>query len=476
MTSHAPRPFARGAVGVALVLAVTRLPAQVTSTRSADPTTTRFGLLERVVSDEMRDRGIPGVALVIVERGEVRYRRGFGIADVESGAPMSPDLLVQVGSVTKVVTAMAAVDMALRGQVDLDAPVGRYITGLAPRIAALTLRALLTQSSGLRDEPADSGRQDLSALLEYARHLPDAAQQLPTGESFSYSNVGYSLGGLVLQEATHRPYGDLVETNVLRPLAMGHATMHPLDAATYPRAAGHAPDSTGRLRIVRPIANDTRYWPAGYLWASADDLADLLLNLMPTARPETTPKSLLAAMDSMLVPRVEVPGLPFDAHYGFGMFLDRWHGARRAWHPGSMPGHSSLIEFLPDHGLGVAIVANRVGIRLDRIAETALETLATLPGDSAHAEPREIPMADSVLATLTGTYLGRFPLELRLLGAQLLLRRFGSELPVLSLGGNRYAVQGPNGAGTDVFRIIPPAGARPAYIQMFLWAFPRVRR
>ncbi|MEP7346658.1 MAG: serine hydrolase domain-containing protein [Gemmatimonadaceae bacterium] len=451
--------------------------AQVTDSRGVAPGRTRYAILERTISEEMLSKGIPGVAVAVFEEGRVSYRHAFGIADVESGVPMTTELLVQIGSATKTVTALLANEMAARGEVSLDAPVARYVSGLPVRAGALTLRALLSQSSGLRDEAADSGRQDESALLQYARAMSDSAFQLPSGEAFSYSNLGFALAGLALQEAVHRPFAQLIDDRVVRPLTMGHATFRPMDAMTYPRAAGHATDPTGRLRVVRPVANDTRYWPAGYLWASGDDMALLLRLLLLRGQAGDVPATLAAAADSVLVSRMPVPGLPNDAQYGYGLFMDQWHGTRRAWHPGSMPGYSTLVEFLPDQRIGIVVLANRDGVRLDRIAETALETLTVLPGEQSPVTASGESPKETLLRSLEGVYVSRFPLELRFRDGHLVLKRFGVELVVTPLGENRYSVQPNVGAGAraDVFRIVPAAGNRPAYIQMFLWAFPRVR-
>lgn len=461
-----------------LALATIPLGAQVTSARSATPGQSRFAQLERTISEEMRDKGIPGMTVLVIENGSVAYRRSFGISDVESGAPMSSGLLMQVGSITKVITALSANVARARGQVDFDAPIGRYLSGLSTRVARLTLGSLLSQTSGLRDEAADSGRQDEGALVEFARSLTDSALALPAGESFSYSNPGFALGGAVLQEALRAPFGRLVDDLVLRRLGMGHATMHPLDAMTFPRAAGHATDRAGRLRVVRPVANDTRFWPAGYLWASGEDMAQLLRALLFRRTGSDVPMELADAADSLIQPRVPVPGLPHDAHYGYGMFLDRWHGVRRAWHPGAMPGYSSLLEFLPDQQLGVVILANRDAIRLDRIAESALESLAVLPGDEPTLEStvkQAGAPSDQALRALEGTYMARFPVELRFRDGRLVLLRGGVELPMEALGDDRYAVR-PNPSGPpEIFRAVPARGARPAYLQMLLWAFPRVR-
>ena len=449
--------------------------AQVTDSRGGAPGLTRYAILERTIRQEMLAKGIPGVAVAVIENGRVSYRHAFGIADVETGLPMSTELLVQIGSATKTVTGLLANAMAVSGEVSLDAPLSHYVTGLASRVGALTLRMLLSQSSGLRDEAADSGKQDEGALLQYARSISDSAFQLPAGEAFSYSNPGFALAGLALQEAAHTPYAQLVNDRVVRPLMMGHATLRPMDAMTYSRAAGHAPDPSGRLRVVRPVANDTRYWPAGYLWASADDMALLLRALMLRGQASDVPAALTAAADSILTTRVPVPGMPNDAHYGYGLFVDHWHGAQRAWHPGAMSGYSTLFEFLPAQRLGIVVLANRDGIRLDRIAETALETLAVLPGDD-EAEP--LPAMSSnegLLRSFEGVYVARFPLELHFRDGHLVLKRFGVDLIITPLGGERYSVQPNDASRPDVFRIVPAAGKRPAYIQMFLWAFPRVR-
>jgi hypothetical protein len=246
---------------------------------------------------------------------------------------------------------------------------------------------------------------------------------------------------------------------------------------TYPRAEGHAAGKDGTLRVVRPVANDTRYWPAGYLYASADDLARLITALLERGTLEDMAVLPAAVIDSLLAPQAAVPGMTNDAlHYGLGVFIDRWHGVRRAWHAGSMPGHSTLIELIPDKRIGVAVTANRDGIRLDRIAETALESLTELPGGDR--EPTGDGAVPSVaeLRALEGVYEGRFPLELRMRGDSLMLSRFGSELTVRPLGGERYAVQAPGAPRADVFRIAPPAAGRPPYIQMFLWSFPRARK
>src|SRR5215212_7173931 len=110
-----------------------------------------WDVLERTTADVMRATKTPGVQVVVVRGDSVVYARGFGVADIETGAPMTPDLLAQVGSLTKPFTAALALTVAQRGALNLGAPVSRVVTGLRPKFGALTLSQLLSQTAGLGD-------------------------------------------------------------------------------------------------------------------------------------------------------------------------------------------------------------------------------------------------------------------------------------------------------------------------------------
>src|SRR6185295_5121412 len=116
-------------------------------------------------------------------------------------------------------------------------------------------------------------------------------------------------------------------------------------------------------------------WPAGYLWSSGDELGRFLIAL--TSRSSALPAGVV---DSVLTPRAGVPGLPNAARYGFGAFTDRFHGEESNWHPGSVTGFSAIWRTVPGRRLGVAVVVNREGLRLDRVVEAALTNAALASG------------------------------------------------------------------------------------------------
>ncbi len=440
---------------------------------------TSWEVLERTIADVMRATKAPGVQVVVVRGDSVVYARGFGVADIETGAPMTPDLLAQVGSLTKPFTAALVLTVAQRGTLDLRAPVSRAVTGMRPKFGARTLSQLLSQTAGLGDREGSYGTSDEGALLRAARELPDSVAFLPPGLSFSYSNIGFALAGLAAQEATNQPGADLMRDRRLRPLGMTTATMRPREAATFPRAQGHKLTAKGdSVVVVRPVADDTRIWPAGYLYTNAREVSRFLVALMNHGRVGGQQALATGVADSMLATHVALPGMPNATRYGYGMFLDTLRGHESAWHPGSMPGFSTLVRMVPAQRTGVVIIANRDEVRLDRVAEAALED-ALRPLGVRFSAPTpaaaRLPQAATgvTLADYVGTYTNRFAFELRLTDGGLVLHRFGAELPVVPLGRDTFAVQVHGAPTVDRFVVVPARGATPAYGQMFLWTFPR---
>ena len=460
---------------LSLAIASSTIGAPTAIAQSSD-----WAAVERMANDVMRATKTPGLQVAVVRGDSIVYVGAFGLANVETRAPMTPDLLAQVGSLTKPFTAALVLTVAhQRRTLDLQAPISRVVAGLRARFGVLTASQLLSQTAGLGDREGSYGTVDEAALLRAARELPDSVALLPPGTSFSYSNVGFALAGLAAQEASKQPYADLIRDRLLRPLGMSKATMRPLEALTFARAQGHkvAGDS---VVIVRPIADDTRIWPAGYLYTNAPEAARFVIALLNGGRLGGRQVLPAGVTDSMLATHVRLPGMPNATRYAYGMFLDTLRGHESAWHPGSMPGYSTLVRMIPAQRVGVVLIANRDEVRLDRIAEAALENAlraSGVPFSVVTSSPRLPPAARGVrLAAYVGTYSNRFSFELVLNDGGLVLRRFGVQLPITPLGNDMFAVQAPGAPNAERFMIVPATATRPAYAQMFLWTFPRRSR
>ena len=127
--------------------------------RQLDP-----ALIERAALEELHATNTPGAAVAVVLGDQVVFSHGYGLASVDTGAPLTPDMLFRLGSTTKMFTASAVVGLALEGKLDLNAPVSRYISGLDATIGQLTANELLSHTSGLHDEAPMFGSHDETAL------------------------------------------------------------------------------------------------------------------------------------------------------------------------------------------------------------------------------------------------------------------------------------------------------------------------
>lgn len=218
---------------------------------------------EQFIQTEMKKTGVPGLAVAVIKDDRVVLAQGFGVASVETNAPIVPDTLFQIGSVTKSFTAAAILALAAKGTLRLDQPVGAYIKGLHPEIARLTLHQLLSHTSGLQDEPAEYGTQEESALGAYPRTWTASHLFLAPGQSFSYSNAGYSLAGLAAQEAVGKPFADVMRDQIFAPLGLRRATFRPTEAMTYPLAIGHKVSQDSAATVVRPSARRLKHGRVG---------------------------------------------------------------------------------------------------------------------------------------------------------------------------------------------------------------------
>lgn len=434
-----------------------------------------FASLEEAVRQDLAATRVPGVAVAVVSGDRVVFAKGFGVANVETGAPVTTATLFQIGSVTKLLTATTVVGLAEEGKVRLDAPIGTYVQGLAPRIAEVTLHHLLSQTAGLSDHPGEYGPHDETALAEAARGWKDDLRPIAPGLAFSYSNPGFALAGLVAQEVQGKPFADLVAERLFTPLGMTRTTFRPTMAMTWPLAAGHELEGKEKPEVVRPFADDARFWPAGStVYTSADDLARFARAFVNGGRLEGRQVLPPPVVKSVSTPRIEIPTLFTEGRYGYGLFLMKDQGLQVLEHAGTMTGFSALIRLQPEHRFALIVLANGSASRFPRTVETAMRLLLPVKPDAPAAPLPEVAMSQEEMARLAGTYVSRWPMEVVHRDGQLFLRRFGQELPLRRTGDRRFAVQ-PSGADRPQELVAGPAGpdGHPLFLQMALWVFPR---
>ena len=437
-----------------------------------------FSKLRQVGLAELQQTKTPGAAVGIIKNDQVIFEEGLGTANIETGAPITTDALFHIGSVTKMFTAAALVILSDEGKFKLDDPIGIHVRGLPPKLAQITVHQLLSQTSGLKDVPGDSGSHEESALGDFARSLKDEDLVIENGRAFSYSNAGYSLAGYIIEQVSGKPYADQLNESLFKPLGMSRTTLRPTVAMTYPLVAGHTAQGQEQPKIVRPLADDTRLWPAGYIFTSLHDLTRFIRALLNGGKLAGRQALPAAVAVKLLSTYIDIPTNVFvNGNYGYGFFSHDYEGTRMFEHGGLLPGYSSEVRLLPAEHVAVIILSNRDAVRLNKTFlkafELALPTLHSSSLSRATPPKPELAISEQEMARLAGKYVNRWPIEIFVRDGQLMLRQFGNDFAVTKIGENRFAITPPGATQSQEFVISNDPTGKPTCLQMALWVFKK---
>jgi CubicO group peptidase (beta-lactamase class C family) len=424
------------------------------------------------IEAELAQAKVPGAAIAVVSGNHV-VASGYGIARAGEPTAMTPLTLVQVGSLTKLFTALAVTSALDANNLPMPTPLGDVNPGLSARAAATTFHQLLAQTSGLRDQTGGDGTNDELALASAAREIDNADFILPADVVFSYSNVGYALAGAGLEWVAKVGFADALRTQALRPLGMERSTVRPSEVASQPHAAGHRLDSAKPVAIASP-ANDVRLWPSGYLWTNATDMSRAMLAIINKGEVSGYPGLKPEVIERVTTAHTPMPNIFVGGHYGYGLMLGRERGVLVYEHGGTLPGFSSILRVAPERRVGVAILANLDNAPLRRIAQAVVARALSLPADAAPRSPTEAPVIIDEMKPFIGRYENRGTAELAERDGKVVFILDGSPpFAVSRIGEHRYLARPkPDVAGPE-FVIQPATSSSPAYLHFALWAYVR---
>jgi CubicO group peptidase (beta-lactamase class C family) len=428
--------------------------------------------LEQLAIQEMKATNTPGAAIAVVRDGNVAWSKGLGFASIETRQPVSPQMLFRLGSTTKMFTAAALLSFVEQGKLRLDEPIGIYLKGLDPQIAALTPHQLLTHTAGLTDESVMDGPHDDLALAAGVRDMNASWLFTKPGKIYSYANPGYWIAGCACEELSGKAYADLMNERLFNPLGMSRTTLRPMVAMTWPLALGHEVRG-GEPVVIRPQADNASTRPAGQMYSSVLDLARFTAVLMDEGRLEGKQVLPLSLITRLTTPYVARPG--DGGHYGYGLGISQERGVRLWQHAGSRSGYGSTIRMAPDHKTAVIIITNRSGSSLPRTANSAQEMLLPF---SSPPEMRTITsqsLNEKEMAELAGRYTNnRQTIELAIQGSELVAVRSGDEAKMSSRVVRRIAEDqfqivtsmesGGDGRPDGQYVVVRDSDGRPEYL------------
>jgi CubicO group peptidase (beta-lactamase class C family) len=300
----------------------------------------------------MRHEQIPGLALLIVRHGHVERAKGYGYANVELKAPVTPETLFQSGSMGKQFTAMAVMMLVEQGKLSLEDSLTKFFPDAPAAWGHVRVKHLLSHTGGFTDYPDDFNlRRDYTEdeMLKIVEGVPLA---FAAGSSWRYSNLGYVTLGILIHRVSGQFYGDLLRDEVFEPLGM-HTTRIISEADIIPhRAAGYRLQH-GRLnnqKWVSPTVNTTA---DGSLYFSILDLAkwDAALSAGTLIQP--------ASYAQMWTPFRLNDGAPNKRGYGFGWVIGDVNGHRVIEHEGAWQGFTTNISRYTDDTLTVVVLTNQ---------------------------------------------------------------------------------------------------------------------
>ena len=365
-------------------------PASGTAQTAADSTSGLEGRVDSLFAEFDHTNSI-GCALGIVRSGRLIYRRGYGMADVERRVPMTPQTLVDIGSVSKQFTAMAIMMLADRKQLSLDDDIRKYVPELPQYERPITLRHLIHHTSGLRDyltllylsglDFSDVATDDDGlAILKRQRSL-----DFTPGAEYSYSNSGYFLLTFVIKQVTGRTFRDFAREEFFDPLGMTHTLVHDYASLIPNRAVGYSRTPQGDLQVEIWRFTQTG---DGAIFTSIEDLVHWDQNFYTG---EVGGAAVMAEMH-----RTGVLNDGRNITYAGGNNVSRYRGLRRVSHTGGGGGFSSAITRFPDQRFSVLVSCNQDGANAGRKAQEVADLY--LAGD--FTEPAE-PAAASGPSQLT---------------------------------------------------------------------------
>ncbi|MGH9942149.1 MAG: serine hydrolase domain-containing protein [Pyrinomonadaceae bacterium] len=357
------KPAARRLVCVTLLLGLIAVAPAAATAQSVDSRlpAEKVARIERAIKALMSRTGAPGFSIAVVTENRLRWQRGYGVADVENSVPAGPSTAYRLASVSKPLTAVAVMQLAEQGKLDLDAPVQKYVPSFPPKQWPVTTRQLLAHTSGIRNYKGDEfhSTRHYQSLSDALAIFKDDPLLHEPGARYTYTTHGYTLLGAIVEGASGMKFTDYAREHVFQPAGMTHTRDDCVADIIPHRARGYAKSATGGLRNA-DLADTSYKVPGGGLIAPAEDLAKFAIALQTgkLVRPET-----FALMSK---PPKSCDGR--ETCYGLGWIIGTeaagGDGGRRQgaiWHNGMQQGVTTNLYLRPKERFALVLLTNMEG-------------------------------------------------------------------------------------------------------------------
>ena len=362
--------------------------------------------LDDLLAAEMAENHIPGAMVAVVEDGRLLLAKGYGYADLEGGVPVDPErTLFRIGSVSKLFTWTAVMQLVEQGQLSLDTDINEYLDFAIPATfpEPITLRHLMSHTAGFEDKGSNMHKlqvEQVNPLDGYLKtNLP--ARVFPPGEVAAYSNYGTSLAGYIVERVSGLPFSEYVEQKIFAPLGMAHSTFHqPVpDTLAADLATGYN-YADGQEVAGSFIYNQS--YPAGAVSATATDMARFMIAHLQNGELDGQ-RILQEETARQMHSQLYTPDPRLKGGMAYGFFENTLNGQRVISHGGNLITFLSHLILIPEQNVGLYISTN--GTR--GAATTVAVINAFLDRYYPAAEP-PAPQSAAGFAERIAPYLGEY--------------------------------------------------------------------
>jgi D-alanyl-D-alanine carboxypeptidase len=418
------------------------------------------------IEGQIAYRGLPGVAVGVVSNQDLVWSKGFGFADIKAKVPMSPATKFRMASNSKLFTAVAIMQLREQGKLGLDDPVVKYLPWFKPKPAGdddgpITIEQLLSHSSGLQREAGDHWvSYQFPTAEKLQRLIVDRQSAFPPATRWKYSNLAYSIAGMVVEKVSGEKWADYVDRNIFKPLGMNDSSVDKNVAGLAVPYGRRMPDGT---REVLPFVDSHGMAAATGLTSNVVDMAKFM-----SAQFRRGPRGAAqvvsgASWREML--RVRSVEENWSSGTGLGFDVKRVKDRTYIGHGGGYPGNTTQTLIQLDDKVGVIVLTNTNDSNPSDIAQQLMNSVGQAAAKAGASKPAEIPW-DSAWERFAGLYRGRGgDTQVVLLNKKLIMvtpnaPSLEDRVTLEPLGGGRFRYVAPGGGGVvgEVVRFVEERG------------------
>lgn len=359
----------------------------VAKQNSSAPSSETFGKIEQLITKEMEQHEIVGLSIAISTDNKLRYAKGFGMADLENSVPAKEATVYRTASVAKSMTAVAIMQLAERGKLDLDTPIQTYCPAFPQKQWPVTARLLLGHLGGIRHYKNSGEETSASAYFTITDSLAIFKEEPLLYEpetKYNYTTFGYNVLGCALEGASGLSYENYMRQYIFQPAGMGQTGIDRVQALIPNRARGYTrldeptynrlPEAAKKEFKVGEVYNAALHDTSGKL--PGGGLVSTAIDLVKFAIALNTGKLVNEKSREQMWTRQRLKN-GSETTYGLGWGVEQALKMKIVSHVGGQVGTSTYLLLIPDKGMAIGVMSNLQGSQLSRLSRQIVMILLT---------------------------------------------------------------------------------------------------